>query len=109
MQSARAEKTETMQALKAAVIGMGVLIVIGMGLLVYGVTSGFGSLGDPAAGKGFGTVRARLPAGATIAGTTLDGDRLLVRLALPDGGGRLMIFHLGDGRQIGTVELEAAQ
>ncbi len=98
-----------MQALKVIVIGMGVLIVIGMGLLAYGVTAGFGSLGERASAKGFGTVRARLPAGATIVQSTHDGDRLSVRLSLPDGGARIMIFHLGDGRQIGTIELESGR
>ncbi len=101
-----------MQALKVVVIGMGVLIVIGMGLLAYGVTAGFGSLGERASAtsaKGFGTVRARLPAGATVVESTHDGDRLSVRLSLPDGGARIMIFHLGDGRQIGTIELESGR
>jgi hypothetical protein len=104
-----------MLALKGVVIGMGVLIVIGMGLLVYGVTAGFGSLGgggertSATSAKGFGTVRARLPAGATIVQSTHDGDRLSVRLSLPDGGARIMIFHLGDGRQIGTIELESGR
>jgi len=104
-----------MQALKVVVIGMGVLIVIGMGLLAYGVTAGFGSLGERASAKsatsakGFGTVRARLPAGATVVESTHDGHRLSVRISLPDGGARIMIFHLGDGRQIGTIELESGR
>ena len=95
-----------MQALKVVVIGMGVLIILGMGLLAYGVTVGFGSLGERASAKGFGTVRARLPAGATVVRSTHEGDRVSVHLGLPDGGARIMIFHLGDGRQIGTIELE---
>ena len=53
-----------MQVIKAIVIGMGLLIVAGMALLVYGLTSGFDAAkgGDGAAA--FGTIRATLPSGA---------------------------------------------
>ncbi len=97
-----------MQAIKAMVIGMGVLIVVGMGILVYGLTSQY----EPAADGGdaaaaFGTIRATLPSGATVQGTDLDGDTMLVRLGLPDGSVQIMVFRLSDGRQIGTIDLQS--
>lgn len=96
-----------MQVIKAIVIGMGLLIVAGMALLVYGLTSGFDAAkgGDGAAA--FGTIRATLPSGATVQGTDLDGDTMVVRLGMPDGGVRIMVFRLSDGRQVGTIELQS--
>jgi len=96
-----------MQAIKAIVIGMGFLIVAGMVILVYGLTSGFDSPkgGDEAAA--FGTIRATLPSGATVQGTDLDGDTMLVRLGMPDGSVQIMVFRLSDGRQIGTIDLQS--
>lgn len=99
-----------MQAIKAIVIGMGFLIVAGMAVLVYGLTSGFDSSKSGASDTGaaaFGTIRATLPSGATVQGTDLDGDTMLVRLGMPDGGVQIMVFRLSDGRQIGTIDLQS--
>ncbi|HEY9539346.1 MAG TPA: hypothetical protein VIS03_17260, partial [Kiloniellaceae bacterium] len=76
-----------MQALKALVIFMAVLIVAGMVLLVYGLvsrTGGGGSMGggEPIGG-GEGDVASLdlpVPDGCTIAGAELAGERLVVRL-----------------------------
>ena len=98
-----------MQALKALVIGMGVLIVAGVAILVYGLTGKLGDVAeeqDPNPSAPFGTIRVEMPAGATVRDATLDGDRMVVRLLLPDGGARLMVFRLSDGRQIGAVEFQ---
>lgn len=95
-----------MQAIKALVFGMALLIVAGMALLVYGLTAKVDDVaGGPAA---FGTVRAALPAGATVAETAVDGDTLVIRLSLPNGGATVMVFRLSDGRQLGAVELQPA-
>ncbi len=96
-----------MQAIKAIVIGMGFLIVAGMAILVYGLTSGFETSKSADGAAAFGTIRATLPSGATVQGTDLDGDTMLVRLGLPDGGVRIMVFRLSDGRQIGTINLQS--
>ena len=94
-----------MQAIKALVFGMAILIVIGVGLLIYGISKNVG----PVVGEGpaaFGTVRASLPAGATVEDVHLDGESLVVRLSLAGGGATLMVFRLTDGRQTGTIELQ---
>lgn len=96
-----------MQAIKAIVIGMGFLIVAGMAILVYGLTSGFDSASGGEGAAAFGTIRATLPSGATVQGTDLDGDTMLVRLGMPDGGVQIMVFRLSDGRQIGTIDLQS--
>lgn len=96
-----------MQILKAVVIGMGVLIVAGMAILVYGIGSRFGA---GVAGKdgapAFGTIRAALPAGATVTSVQMQDGSALVHLTMPDGGVQIMVFRLSDGRQTGTIELQ---
>jgi hypothetical protein len=89
-----------MQALKALVIGMGILIIAGMAILVYGLSTKFGStMGGketaPGMTQAFGTIRATLPAGASVE-----------NVQMHDGGVQLMVFRLSDGRQTGTIELQ---
>ena len=103
-----------MQALKALVIGMGILIIAGMAILVYGLSSKFGSnmAGKDAAHgmpQAFGTIRATLPAGASVESVQMHDGNALVFLSMPDGGVQLMAFRLSDGRQIGTIELQPAR
>ncbi len=104
-----------MQVVKALVIGMGFLILVGLAILVYGLTNKFGSTSSPAsksptagdaAVPAFGTIRASLPAGATVAGVQMQGGAVMVHLTLPDGGAQIMVFRLSDGRQTGTIELQ---
>jgi hypothetical protein len=96
-----------MQALKALVIGMGILIIAGMAILVYGLSNKFGtSLSPKASDAAFGTIRASLPAGAAVESVLLQDGSVLVHLAMPDGGAQLMVFRLSDGRQTGTIELQ---
>lgn len=100
-----------MQAIKALVIGMGILILVGLGILAYGLTSKFGSTmsgGAPAApgNDAFGTIRASLPAGATVETVQVQDGAAVVHLSMPDGGVQIMVFRLSDGRQTGTIELQ---
>jgi len=104
-----------MQVVKALVIGMGFLILVGLAILVYGLTNKFGSSSGPTATTSassgtavpaFGTIRASLPAGATVAGVRMQDGAVMVHLTLPDGGAQIMVFRLSDGRQTGTIELQ---
>ena len=77
-----------MQALKALVIIMGVMIFAGMGLLVYGLmtrVSGEDDSARVAAAEAFGKVSATLPAGAEV-----------------------RVFDLATGAATGSIELKAA-
>jgi len=97
-----------MQVVKAVVIGMGFLIFAGIAILIYGMSSKYGG-SDGGAGKGpaaFGTIRASLPADATVAGVQMQDGTIMVHLTLPDGGAQIMVFRLSDGRQTGTIELQ---
>jgi hypothetical protein len=98
-----------MQAVKALVIGMGILIIAGLGLMVYGLTNKVGAPASPApaaSAAAFGTIRASLPAGAAVESVQLQDGSVLVHLAMPDGGAQIMVFRLSDGRQTGTIELQ---
>ncbi|MGD8808280.1 MAG: hypothetical protein PVG24_01685 [Gammaproteobacteria bacterium] len=99
-----------MQVIKAVVIAMGALILIGLGILAYGLTNKFGAtMSDRGAGDAtaaFGTIRAALPAGATVSDIAMQDGTVVVHLTLPDGGAQIMVFRLSDGRQTGTIELQ---
>jgi hypothetical protein len=96
-----------MQAVKAIVIGMGILIIAGVAILVYGLTNKFGAPASPKPSEAaFGTIRATMPAGASVESVQLQDGNALVQLAMPDGGAQIMVFRLSDGRQTGTIELQ---
>jgi len=109
-----------MQALKAVVIFMGVLIVIMMGAVGYGIVVKFGNvvdggdeagpvvpLGTPVVTEDWGgNLRVAVPAGARVAETVVADGRMVVRLVLPDDSQRYLIFDLGTGRQVGAIDLE---
>lgn len=94
-----------MQALKALVIGMGILIIAGMAILAYGLSGKFGSTLSKPSAAAFGTVRANLPAGASVDTVHVEDGNAIVHLVMPDGGAQIMVFRLSDGRQTGTIEL----
>ncbi|MBT5111259.1 MAG: hypothetical protein HOM25_21450 [Rhodospirillaceae bacterium] len=106
-----------MQALKAVVIVMAVLIVAGLGLLAYGLVTkiGGGSTNDAGADKNnapqysaFGTVETALPPGARVVGMAVDDGRIVVRVEAPGGGQSLMVFNVDTGAQLGTIRIRAA-
>ena len=101
--------TNFMRMLKALVIGMGILIVIGSAVIVVKIAQR--GIGESAA-NGDGPVTPTtiaLPAGARVIETALDGDRIALRIALEDGGERVMIIDTRSGRRVGAVDLGPAQ
>jgi hypothetical protein len=104
-----------MQALKALVIFMAVLILAGMALLVYGLvtrTGGDDRRGEaaappaPAAAVDFGTLELALPDGCTLAATELAGDRLVIRFngQAERGCQQLVVVDLASGQVLGRVK-----
>lgn len=106
-----------MQALKALVITMGVMIIAGMGLLVYGLITRVswkevaGQVDQPtvAHSAAFRAVVSRLPAGASVASVSVDKGRAVVLVRLPDGGAEIRLFDVTTGIAVGTIQLKAAQ
>lgn len=125
-----------MRALKGLVIGMSLLIVVGMGLVVWGFLRQADKLetrkaaekaaveapatppvAPPAAAPAsesrplarFGELRLAAPAGCTLAGVTLEGARqLLLRLDGPRERGcqQVVVLDLAGGGELGRVILE---
>ena len=91
-----------MQAIKAFVIGMGVLIVAGLALLFYGLAEGFGKLGQ---GGNMGEVALPVPDGCVIAESHIEAPHLVLRLdGLADRGcQQVVLIDLDSGRVIGRV------
>ena len=90
-----------MRALKALVIGMGVLIVVG--LIVVVVTIANRTLD----GERPPTEAAlALPDGAEVLETALDGNRVALRLRLADGAEAIHVFDLATGRRVATARID---
>ncbi len=122
-----------MQALKALVVVLGVIIAAGIALL--GVTvyqravdladeqaptssairasagSVAGKTGGEEAGtrRDFGTQALALPKGSRIVEMVAEGDRLILRLRLRDGGLQIVILDMTSGRRLGTVRLKEGE
>ncbi|CAN0569030.1 unnamed protein product [Laminaria digitata] len=110
-----------MRALKAMVIGMGVLIVIGVIVLIYAVTLRPGDEPGPGAVSGKLPTPAApstpsipstpyisaidLPTGAEVVETRVGDGRIVIRLRLASGSGRLLILDAATGRLIGQTDL----
>lgn len=92
-----------MQALKVLVIGMGILIVLGLALVAYGLV-GRGSR-DDAGVPGFDTLTLALPPGCGIAGARISDGRLVVRSDGPMERGCQQVFliDMADGKILGRV------
>ena len=88
--------------LKALVIGMGVLIVAGIGVVAVTLVNRMG--GAPTASSSSTAGRIEMPQGAQILETHLDGGRIAVRYALPDGRMYLDVYE-PNGKLVLKTEL----
>ncbi len=104
-----------MRGLKALVIGMGILLVGGLVVLVVAAVQQAGNLSPapvPASAptSASAPVEAKtaveLPAGAEIVETRVGDGRIVLRLKLADGNGRLVVLDAATGRTAATVELK---
>jgi len=116
-----------MKALKALVIFLGVLIVAGVGLVIYGIASKVGPKPAPAASTAasvptppnaaaapvpaapFGSVDIALPTGATIQQIFAAGDRVIVRVGGGKGAAdRLIVLDPARGEVVGSFRFGAS-
>ncbi len=110
-----------MQALKALVIVLGVMIVAGIaviGMTIYHRATNLVNSPEPrpaepavrtGLGPGVGKMALELPAGSRVVEMTAEGDRLILRLRLADGGRRILILDMATGKRLGTFELRAGK
>jgi hypothetical protein len=94
-----------MRGLKALVIGMGILIVAGIVVLIFAIADRAGQLAEP--GPSFAPQTVALPPGAEIVETGIGDGRVVLRLRLADGTGRLVLLDADSGRVTGTIDLQA--
>jgi hypothetical protein len=97
--------------LKALVIGMGVLIVVGVGVVAVTLVNRMG--GAPTASTAPAATtptvtppasRIVLPEGAHMMDARVEGDHVLLRIALADGTTRVVIYTL-DGKPLSTFDV----
>ena len=92
-----------MQALKVLVIGMGILIVLGLALVAYGLVSRVSKTEREAAG--FGEVHLGLATGCTIAEARGHDGRLILRATGPEARGcqQVIILDMASGAILGRI------
>ena len=94
-----------MRTLKALVIGMGILIVVGTAIIAVMIARRGGESGTTGSDASTTPAQIALPASARVVETALDGDRIALRIALVDGGQRVIVFDVAVGRRVGAVDL----
>ena len=94
-----------LQALKILVVTMAFLIIIGLGFLAYGIAANFaeGEKGVTLAGT---PLPLTLPVGAKIRETRMNGNRIMLRLSMPDNQTHLIIFDMEEGREVQRIEVK---
>ena len=95
-----------MKSIKALVIFMGLLILAGLGMLVYGVANQVSEVAGPGAPDGFDKTVISLPVGCSVIETRVDGDRLVVRTDGPLGYEqcqKIIIIDLQSGEVLGRI------
>jgi len=103
-----------MRALKTIVIVMGVVLVAGFGLLIFGLTQNWHRASESAplgpatpvvaAGslRAWGSVGLGQPPGSKVMGMTAAGNLVVLHLALPDGNERIVVVDPARGAVTGT-------
>jgi Family of unknown function (DUF6476) len=97
-----------MRALKILVVVMGIMLVGGTAALIAAIIDR-ASRHTPTTSaplpRGFEHAAVTLPPGARVVAAELAGDRILVRLARPEGGEVLIIIDAKSGAALGTIDL----
>lgn len=99
-----------MNALKALVIIMGILIVLGMGLFAWGISTKLGEMAEQEDATAPVTtwaapVDVAIPPGARVSETRSEDGRLIVTVRLENGDSRILVFDLETGQRIGAIRL----
>lgn len=99
-----------MRALKLLVIVLGVLLLVGVGALAAAIVWHINHAATPLSARSAVSAvqRIALPPGAKVVGVDAGADRLVVRVDMPSGGVRVLVFDLTTGAPITTIELAPA-
>jgi len=97
-----------MRALKVLVIVMGAALLAGTAALVTAVVLRVERGGGRAtAPEGAPPLHAALPGGSHILATEIEGDRLVVHVALAGGGEAIYLFNARTGAAVAVIEAPA--
>ncbi len=97
-----------MQSIKALVIFMGLLILAGLGLLVYGVVGQVSEISGPGDPDGFDAASVALPAGCVLAEARLDEGRLVLRAEGPSSRPdcqQVILLDPASGAELGRITI----
>ncbi len=95
-----------MKSIKALVIVMGLLIVAGLGLLVYGMANQVSTMTQ--SGSGFDAASVTLPAGCVLAEARIDEGRLVLRAEGPPSYPecqQVILLDPNSGAELGRVRI----
>ncbi len=103
-----------MKGLKTLVIGMGLLIVIGLGLIGYGLSRSKAARNDSVATTEPQQTSAKaayfasdlpLPRGGRVQSVTATSDRVLLHVTGTEGGDRILLLDPHNGQLLGSITL----
>jgi hypothetical protein len=99
-----------MRALKVLVVVMGVLLVGGTAALIAAIINRASHRAatpvvSSVPAHGFDRTVIDLPEGGQLLGTEVVGDRILVRVALEQGGEELILLDPRSGARVGTIDV----
>jgi len=97
-----------MRSLKALVIVMGVMLVVGVAGLVVAIALRLAHRAPPPPAA-FSAPPLMLPHGSTIETMTVGADRIVLQVDLVDGSVQLIVIDLATGRQLGMIPLQEQQ
>ncbi len=84
---------------------MGVVIIVGFAVVVATIA---GRLARGVGASPFAAKAIIIPKGARVRGMTAEGNRLVLRFSLPEGGQQILVIDLATGAQLGTIALKPA-
>ena len=94
-----------MRALKILVVVMGIMLVVGFAALVAVIAGRVSRGGGQPISRVFADRAIDIPRGAHIEAMTTTPERLILALALPEGGREILIIDLATGARLGRIEL----
>jgi Family of unknown function (DUF6476) len=95
-----------LRALRAVVIGLGLVLVLGLGALIAVMATRLSGRGAAAPARSFGQASVALPHEAVVLSGEASGDRYVLHLGLPSGARQLVVIDLGSGAVLGRIELQ---
>ena len=100
--------TKTASLLKAIVIGLGVLILLGVALIVYKMISRVGDVVVESS-DAYRDATVALPAGSRVVAMTAEGDHLSLLVEDADARQRVITIDVRSGAVLGILTLESTR